>query len=531
MNATRVTLSVLCLSGLVLLTHVVAEEFAPPAPPAYESEESTDVSTFDHADETPLQPFAAQEQPGIELPSPWQMVTDAYSSIDESEDEEESDSRVSDEVLGILEVPDRPPLVWEENGDFLGIGTLSQGYELPTGAVWRPSLWIFGTNRFATQYFEDHQTTNAAEVVDRLDLFAQLNLSGTERLVLGLRPFDHEVRSVRRYTSYDFTNGSYEDGFNLYPQSLFFEGDFGEIFPNLDPYDSGALDYGFSVGRQAAFVQEGLFINADILDALTITRNTLNGNGVLNSRLSFMYAPGWVHRNSDATNYYLLSKDAQMFALLTETDFAATTINANFAYTYTYNQQTGDGVNFGLSAAQRLFPGEKTINSSFHVLGSFPVEQATAATGNGVLLFSNLSTTPEGTEDVAYFTTFWAIGQYVSPTRGVQNGGPVSPSAGILFARPQIGVFGSPLSSFTEDVVGGALGYQFIWDGIKKQLTFEVGGRQATSSSQSSSIGLGVLYQQAIGQHHVLILNGAIAKDDEVSSPAVGARFEWMTKF
>ena len=36
--------------------------------------------------------------------------------------------------------------------------------------------------------------------------------------------------------------------------SLFFEGDFGEIFPNLSRDDFSATDVGFSVGRQPLLV-------------------------------------------------------------------------------------------------------------------------------------------------------------------------------------------------------------------------------------------------------------------------------------
>src|SRR5262245_42683690 len=172
---------------------------------------------------------AAQDRP-MELPpvvaaEPPLLVDPGAVSLPESK------SRISDEAIGLQPVPDRPPLLVERNGLFLGPGFLSPGIELPTGAVWRPSLWVFGANRFAFQYFQDHKTTNSLELVDRLDLFTQLNLTGTERLVFGVRPLDHEVSNQRRYTRYDFTARRFQDGVNFYPQTLFFEGDFGEIFP------------------------------------------------------------------------------------------------------------------------------------------------------------------------------------------------------------------------------------------------------------------------------------------------------------
>jgi hypothetical protein len=441
----------------------------------------------------------------------------------------ESPSRISDEVIGIQPVPSRPPLLVEKNGDFLGPGFLSPGIELPTGAVWRPSLWVFGTNRFAVQRFEDHQTTNTAEVVDRLDLFTQLNLTGTERLLIGVRPLDHEIDNVRRYTSYNFTRGRYVDGWNFYPETLFFEGDFGEIFPNLDLYDTKAIDYGFSVGRQPVFFQEGMFINANSLDALTVTRNTLHGHGVLNSRITAMYAWDRVHRNENEPEY-LLDNKAQLFGLFTETDLKVSTVNIDLAYVYTSDATTKDGFYFGASATQRIPFAWHTVNSTFRVLGSFPTEGETLATGKGVLLFSELSVTPHGTENVLYCTTFGAIGNYTSPARGVEMGGPLSPAAGILFARPQIGVFGAPLSTLSNDVVGGAVGYQILMDGIRKQLTFEIGGRQPTDGSHAGAIGVGVLYQQALNKHCILLLNAAVSKQEGIDT-ATGVRFELLTKF
>jgi len=441
-----------------------------------------------------------------------------------------SSSRISDEVIGIQPVPDRPHLVVEKGDRFLGTGFFRQGCQLPTGAVWRPSLWVFGQNRLAFQYFDNQSSINTTELVDRLDLFAQLNLTGTERLVFGVRPLDHEVHNQRRYTSYDFTDGRYVDGLNFYPQTLFFEGDFGEIFPNCDPFDTKSIDYGFSIGRQPVYFQDGMLINADILDAITVTRNTLYGHGVLNSRITLMYAWDRVHRNDDLT-FYLVDTKAHLFGVFTETDFKFSTVNADLVYVYTSNPTTQDGIYFGLSGTQRLPLGNQLVNNTARVVGSFPTETETLATGKGVVLFNQFSITPKGTEDLIYANMFWALGNYTSAARGVEMGGPLSPAGGLLFAKPQIGVFGSPLDNLTDDVIGGALGYQLMWDGIRKQLTFEVGGRQDTNGANNAQIGLGVLYQQAIGQHHIFLFNAAVAKEEGVGALPTGARIEWLTKF
>src|SRR5208337_176334 len=115
----------------------------------------------------------------------------------------------------------------------------SKGIELPTGEIVRPSWWVFGTDQFAYQYFNNKWSPPPSdELVDRLDIYGQLNLTATERFVVGFRPLDREVdyvpyASKRKYTEIDFQDGRFINGTNATPSALFFEGDFGEIFPRL----------------------------------------------------------------------------------------------------------------------------------------------------------------------------------------------------------------------------------------------------------------------------------------------------------
>ncbi|RMG32588.1 MAG: hypothetical protein D6725_17365, partial [Planctomycetota bacterium] len=192
-------------------------------------------------------------------------------------------TRLEQQPRGLQPIPERPPLIFEWNELFLGPGPLQPGIELPTGAVWRPAFWVFGEHRvdIAHQALPNGAADQApglrfTELVQRLDLFGQLNLTGTERILIGYRPFDQQVSPdgvavIRRFSAYDFQSGDALDGYNADIQTLFFEGDFGEIFPNLDLYDRNQLDYGFSVGRQPLLAQQGLLLNEDRIDAVTIT--------------------------------------------------------------------------------------------------------------------------------------------------------------------------------------------------------------------------------------------------------------------
>ena len=87
------------------------------------------------------------------------------------------ETEIEEHAIGIQPIPSRPPLLIEWNELFLGPGTLAQGIETPTGAIWRPAFWVFGEYRGALQYFD--RGDPSAEWTNRLDLFGQLNLSGT----------------------------------------------------------------------------------------------------------------------------------------------------------------------------------------------------------------------------------------------------------------------------------------------------------------------------------------------------------------
>ncbi|MBL4884813.1 MAG: hypothetical protein JKY95_09800 [Planctomycetaceae bacterium] len=402
-------------------------------------------------------------------------------------------------------------------------GFLSPGIITPTGAVWRPSFWAFGTYRSGFNYFDNPTGQPIGEWTNRLDLFDQLNLSGTERLLIGIRPLDQEQGAGRQYTGVNFRNGQWTDEANVDLQTLFFEGDLGEIFPRFDPYDTGRLDLGFSVGRQPMSFQQGLLINEDMIDAVTVTRNTLSGAGNLNLRITGVYAWDKINRNNNT-----LDSQADFYGIFTESDFASSTINADIAWLNTDSAQ-GGVMAWGLSGIQRFHGHQNTYNSSFHLLGSTATDGETAASGNGYLLFSQFSWTAHHSEDLIYLNSFWAIDQFTSPSRGPLGGGPLG-QTGILFAAAGLGQIGAPLSSQATDAVGGSLGYQLFFDETRQQVIFELGGRTGTQGNEDSSVGAVTRFQRAVNKHWVVILDGFVTKT-EGQNTAPGCRLEFLSKF
>ena len=441
---------------------------------------------------------------------------------------------LSDVPLGIVETPPRPELLFEYNEGFLRPGKLGQEYVTPQGAVWRPSVWIYGQYRaqFATR--NDPGVRRFTDLSHRLNLFGQLNLTGTERVILGMRPLDEEVhrpnrRLGREFNGYDFHDGDWIDGWNNDIQTLFFEGDFGELFPNLDYWDSNSLDYGFTVGRQPLSAQQGLLINEDMLDAVTVTRNTLSGNGNLNMRVTGVFAWNRVSRHS-VNSGPAFDRNSKLYAVLTESDLEHSTVNADLVYVESDDAAIGNNLAWGLSAIQRLHGYHNHYNSSIHILGSHPTNAETPTSGQGQLLFNRTSWTPHGGLDLIYVNSFWGIDQFTSPARGPLMGGAMGGSLGILFAHSGIGQYAPAIINQVSDSAGGAIGYQLQFDGTRKQVIFEVGGRSDTKNTNDGVFAGAMRYQTACGQHTVWIIDGFVGKRESLGVSS-GARVEMLVKF
>lgn len=432
-------------------------------------------------------------------------------------------SRFSDEPIPLQldGFPKRPKPILELGEPFLGTGTLDPGFRLPTGAVWQPSLLVFGTLRTALQTFEADFAGDSriTELATRLDLFVNLQLSGSERLVIGFRNFD----DGGRFTSYFFEHpdptldGEFRDEIDAELESLFFEGDFGEIFPNLDRQDFGSTDVGFSVGRQPLSFQEGLLIN-DAIDGIGLTRNTLMPKGTSNFRLTFFY--GWDNVNAGG-----FERDANLFALLSSTDFRLSTVDIDVAYVDA-DDGSGSLVAAGISAVQRL----GLTNSSFRLLGSMATDDETPLATDGFLFFSELSWTPHHTHDLLYFNSFLAVDEYSAAARGPAVGGPLG-RAGINFAAVGIGSFGAPLSSRASDVVGAAIGYQKFFDHTRQQVIVEAGARLGTRSLVEDAYAATVRYQKALGQRFVVVVDGFGSHQADSDRTLWGGRLELVLKF
>jgi hypothetical protein len=427
------------------------------------------------------------------------------------------------------DIPDRPERLTLFGDPFLSTGNLEQGFEVPGGAVWRPRLHFFGTYRTAVQAFNNGDTT-FSEWANRLDLFGNLQLTGTERVVAGFQ-FLHD-RDEGEFTGYNFhpeqdplsrgDEGFVDTAFNADLRTLFFEGEIGELVPDLRgsrSEDFAPLDLGFAVGRQPLVKQDGLLVN-DTVDAIGLTANSLRVPGGSNLQITGMYGWNEIHRNNNVE-----FDDQHLFGFFAETDLPKNTIEGDLIYVL--DDQTGnDSLHWGTGSIQRM----GHFNTTFRALGSHAVHDENAAVGDGILLFGEASWTPPYTHDNMYVTAFWSIDEFTSAARGPLAGGPLG-QAGINFAAIGLGRYGAPISNRTSEAAGGAVGYRWlVGNNERTHFTAELGGRHSTEPGGDDSMSLSGRYQQAIGQHTILQLD-LFGSLQESRDPGFGGRIELRYTF
>ena len=443
------------------------------------------------------------------------LAVNGWAAGGSTELKEESTEYLDDEQL-----PARSKPLVEIGEKFLSTGNIRRGIELPTGAVWTPAFWVYGNFRSAYQKFDVPGGETMSEWANRLDLFANLQLTGTERVLLGLTPLHENGRFSGRIFSPDSSEERIEE-YNLRVDTFFFEGDFAELFPRLDYEDSSSNDYGFSIGRQLIQFQDGFLVN-DNMDGFGVSKNNIRFPGndaIINIRSSLFLGLDKVHRHTN-----ILDEDAKLFGLFNQIDGLNRTYNIDFVYVDSNGR--GDLYNFGIDATQRLGKINQTLRLAASQAGGTVTEDA----DDGMILFAEFSVVPPRTDDNAYFNVFSTFDNYRSAARGPAAGGPLG-RTGILFSGQSLGNFPTPISNSADESSGFALGYQRFLSNNRKQFIVETGGRFDQDDGAADEYGLGLRYQQALGNRSFLQFDVFATKFDDSSDTDYGSRLELQVKF
>ena len=420
------------------------------------------------------------------------------------------------------DLPARAKPLIELGSKFLATGNIKRGIKIPTGAVWTPSLWVYGNYRTAYQAYQSGSAgaQRTADWSNRLDLFANLQLSGTERVLLGLRPLHQGSRFSGKILE---PEGQEEtiDAINSDVDTLFFEGDFAEVFPRLDVKDSKANDVGFTIGRQLLQFQEGFIVN-DNMDGIGFSKNNIRFKGnssLINLRSSVFFGLDGVNRHDNAED-----TDAKLVGIFNQIDGLDRTYNLDVVFVDSLSK--GDLLNFGFDATQRA----GKINQTFRIAMSRAMDGATSQADDGVLVLAELSMVPPHTDDNAYLNLFSTFDNYTSAARGPLAGGPLG-RAGILFAAQGLGSAPSPLSNASDESAGFALGYQRFFNNNRRQLIVELGARFEQTDSASDEYGLGLRYQQAVGRRAFWQLDMFATEAGDSNGSEYGSKLELQIKF
>ncbi|MCF8481721.1 MAG: hypothetical protein K9H25_14940 [Rhodospirillum sp.] len=409
------------------------------------------------------------------------------------------------------------PIV-EIGNPFLGTGRLSEPVEIFTGAVWTPSIQIFGSYRAAIQGVDDERGKPYVELVNRLDLFGNLQLSGTERILVGFTP----LNDGGKFTRYVVAGG--DEGFHsehgAHLTAAFAEFQVDQVFPFLDPWGGGFLDVNVAAGRQLIEAQDGMLVN-DTMDSVGVAKNNIQLPGNIHGRVTGVMAWNEVHRGNN-----VFDGDALFYGLFTSWDTSKTTYDLDFAYVDGQAGRVGDSIHAGLSATRRF----GLWNASGRIMGSTALDGDSAGADDGVLSYVETSTSFPGDENIFYANGFWGVGSFTSASRAGTAGGPLV-RTGILFSSANLGAYGAPLNNRGQNVVGGAVGYQMFLSGVDQQLTFELGGVADTVGNDRSGVGFGTSYSRKLTDRVVFRADGYVAHNQDDRGTGYGLRSEIQVLF
>ncbi len=423
-------------------------------------------------------------------------------------------TELSEVSIPLQELPERPETLFYFGDPFFGSGPIESGFEIFTGAVWQPQFFPFGTYSTALQIYDDGDQ-QITEWVNALDIFGNLNLTPTERLVIGFTPLDNDGE----FSGYEFHPD--DDGLNAlngHVQTLFFEGRFDSLFPGLKSSTNSWASFDFALGRQPVNYQSGILIN-DTLDSIGITRTSLNLFGSPEVSITGLY--GWNHINRGNN---VRDGEAQLLGLFSTWNYPENQIEADIVLVYNVDSiDPSNGLNLALSSYQQFWG---VLNATFSINQSIALAETSDRSRTGTLLFSQFNMQPPNTVDNAYMNMFWGISQYTSAARSAEAGGPLG-QTGLLFAATGLGNFGPALPSDGQDMFGGSIGYERYLGSIRRRIIFEFGG-----VTKDSSLAFGSQFEQAIGRNFLLTLGSFVSyQENHERSIGYGVRSVFTVNF
>jgi hypothetical protein len=354
-----------------------------------------------------------------------------------------------------------------------------------------PGLAIYGDWRTAVAY-NNNNGKDIAQIATRLNLDVDFKITGTERIHAFFTP----LQNNNVFTRYEFGGGDgnkeLKGEFEPFPQTLFFEGDFGSLYSGFSGKEA-TFDLPFTVGLFPLFLQNGIWANDAILGgAVTLPAKNSAFFGLANFDTTFFAAfdnvnnAGLIGAGADDNNV------ANLYGATAFIDAFNGYIETGYGLIQGRDQQDGLLEHFLSAAYTRRYAN--TLSNSTRLFANFGDDNGGNGDGFAVISENSLISGLPSTL-LPYANFFVGLGNPQPLVDG--NGAGILKNVGINFETDAL--TGYPkLDDTGSNAWGGAIGLQYLFD-LDAQLAFEMAMVQPFKDdgigAEDAQYGFGVRYQ------------------------------------
>ena len=389
-----------------------------------------------------------------------------------------------------------------------------------------PGLAVYGDWRTAVAY-NGNNGKDIAQIATRLNIDVDLKLTGTERIHAFFTP----LQKNNQFTRYEFGGGDgnrrFNEEFDVNPQTLFFEGDFGSLYSGFFGNEA-SFDLPFVVGLFPLFLQNGIWANDAITGgAVTIPAKNSAKLGLPNYDITLFAA----FDNVDNAGLLGAQKNsnANIFGATTFIDAFSGYIEAGYAAIQGKDDQVaGQTTHFLTAAYSRRYAN--TLSNSTRLFANF----GDGKNDEGFAIISENSLITGGPATLIPYANFF-VG-FNNPQPLVDgNGAGILKNVGINFETDAL--TGYPkLDDSGSNAYGGAVGLIYLFGSdLGQQLVFEVATVQPFEDdgigARRAQWAFGARYQIALTRAWLLRADATYQIKEDQDENDFGVRVELRRKF
>ncbi len=393
-----------------------------------------------------------------------------------------------------------------------------------------PHLMVYGDWRTAAGV-SDNGSNETARLATRLNLDIDAQITATERIHAFVRPFEDK----NNITNVDFTDqvggddgGDDHIGFDLFLDTIFFEGDVGPITQGITG-EHNSLDLPFAVGRIPLLFQNGVWME-DAFVGGAVTIPAMNSPKFDISNMDVTFFAGIDDVSSRSIKNEGISTEGGTNLIGANSFIEMHSGYAEVGFGFASNDGAGGTDTLNVSAAWTKRYWDWLSNSLRVILNG-----GENTNGGALFLAENSFRTRQPYTLLPYLNMFLGLGDPESLARDAGAGG-VLKNTGINFEADALTLF-PRLDDTGHDRVGAAFGVEYLPSLFtaehRQQIVLEVAALHSyddTNGDLGDEVGVGARYQIAIATSWILrcdVMAGYVENGDDIS----GIRFEVRKKW